>query len=87
MSSRHSSLASRGKSWLAASVKDPLSDNTWVLWHSDWNPPATGEYNITVRATDKAGALQIAQLRDPYPNGSTGYHVVNIRITSPQNTP
>lgn len=70
-----------GKNWEEASIKDPLSDYTWVLWAADWNPPARGEYKISVRATDRTGNLQTAELRNPFPSGATGYHVVDIKVT------
>ena len=71
-----------GKTWMAASVKDPLSDNTWVLWTADWNPPSTGHYSLAVRATDKTGAVQTAVMATPFPNGATGYNIVDVGITS-----
>jgi DMSO/TMAO reductase YedYZ molybdopterin-dependent catalytic subunit len=71
-----------GKSWTLASVKDPLSDNTWVLWAADWNPPSTGRYSIAVRATDKAGAVQTASVASPFPSGATGYHFVDVGVSA-----
>jgi DMSO/TMAO reductase YedYZ molybdopterin-dependent catalytic subunit len=65
-----------GNIWQSASIKDPLSSNSWVLWALDWIPQNKGRYNIVVRATDKAGNLQTAEIRDIYPNGATGYHSV-----------
>ncbi len=69
-----------GRSWETASLYDPLSDNTWVFWRLEWNPPSTGTYKLTVRATDKTGQPQTATMRDPFPNGATGYQVVDIRV-------
>ena len=63
-----------GNTWQSTNIKDPLSNNCWVLWALDWIPQNKGNYNIVVRATDKAGNLQTAEIRDIYPNGSTGYH-------------
>ena len=70
-----------GNSWQSASIKDPLSNNCWVLWALDWIPQNKGKYNIVVRATDKAGNLQTAEIRDTYPNGSTGYHSVEETVS------
>lgn len=69
-----------GNTWQSASVKDPLSSNSWVLWALDWIPQNKGRYNIVVRATDKAGNLQTAEIRDIYPNGATGYHSVEETV-------
>lgn len=71
-----------GKTWTPASMKDPLSDNTWVLWTAEWNPPSTGHYSLAVRATDKTGAVQTAVMNTPFPAGATGYHIVDVGITS-----
>jgi DMSO/TMAO reductase YedYZ molybdopterin-dependent catalytic subunit len=69
-----------GNTWQSASIKDPLSSNSWVLWALDWIPQNRGKYNIVVRATDKAGNIQTAEIRDTYPNGSTGYHSVEETV-------
>jgi DMSO/TMAO reductase YedYZ molybdopterin-dependent catalytic subunit len=69
-----------GNTWQTASIKDPLSSNSWVLWALDWIPQNKGKYNIIVRATDKAGSIQTAEIRDNYPNGSTGYHSVEETV-------
>jgi DMSO/TMAO reductase YedYZ molybdopterin-dependent catalytic subunit len=69
-----------GNTWQTASIKDPLSSNSWVLWALNWIPQNKGKYNIVVRATDKAGNIQTAEIRDNYPNGSTGYHSVEETV-------
>ena len=66
-----------GNTWQTASLKDPLSRNSWVLWALEWIPQNKGKYNIIVRATDGSGNLQIAEITDIYPNGATGYHSVD----------
>jgi DMSO/TMAO reductase YedYZ molybdopterin-dependent catalytic subunit len=71
-----------GNTWTPASTKDPLSDYTWVLWTADWNPPSAGSYSLAVRATDKTGATQTAAMATPFPSGATGYHIVDIGVTS-----
>ena len=72
-----------GKSWETARIKNPLSSNTWVLWAIDWNPAVEGRYSIVVRATDKTGKVQIVELQNPFPSGSTGYHKVDIMVEAP----
>jgi DMSO/TMAO reductase YedYZ molybdopterin-dependent catalytic subunit len=69
-----------GNTWQTASIKDPLSSNSWVLWALEWIPQNKGKHNIVVRATDKAGNMQTAEIRDIYPNGSTGYHSVEETV-------
>ena len=69
-----------GNTWQTASIKDPLSSDSWVLWALDWIPQNKGKYNIVVRATDNAGNIQSAEVRDIYPNGSMGYHSVDATV-------
>jgi hypothetical protein len=37
---------------------------------------------LIVRATDKTEKVQTAILQDPFPNGATGYHVVDITVAT-----
>lgn len=71
-----------GNTWTTASVQDPLSGYTWVLWTAEWNPPATGNYSIAVRSTDGTGAVQTAVMAAPFPGGATGYAIVDVGVTS-----
>jgi len=68
-----------GVTWKSASIKDPLSKYTWVLWTTGFIPSSgPGNYKIVVRAADKTGRVQTAEIRPPFPNGNTGYHMINI---------
>jgi DMSO/TMAO reductase YedYZ molybdopterin-dependent catalytic subunit len=68
-----------GATWKSASIKDPLSKYTWVLWTAGFTPAAAGSnYTLIVRATDKTGKVQTAEIRPPFPDGATGYHMINI---------
>lgn len=68
-----------GASWKSARIKDPLSKYTWVLWSAGFTPAtAQKNYRIVVRATDKTGKVQTAEVRPPFPDGNTGYHIINI---------
>lgn len=69
-----------GKTWNDAYVKPPLSGTSWVVWAFEWTPPTPGKYKVQVRATDGAGALQVAKRAEPYPNGATGYHSVSYNV-------
>ena len=72
-----------GKTWQPASLYDPLSKYTWLFWRFGWNPPGSGSYKLTVRATDGQGNLQTATMTDPFPNGATGYQVVDVSVAAP----
>jgi DMSO/TMAO reductase YedYZ molybdopterin-dependent catalytic subunit len=67
-----------GTTWKTARVKDPLSQYTWVLWTAGYVPPNTENYGIVVRATDKTGKIQTAEMRPPFPSGATGYHTITV---------
>ena len=71
-----------GKTWTLASLQDPLSQYTWVLWTADWNPPSKGNYSLAVRATDGTGSTQTAVMTAPFPGGSTGYNIVDVGVSS-----
>jgi DMSO/TMAO reductase YedYZ molybdopterin-dependent catalytic subunit len=67
-----------GKTWEEAEIKEPLSSNTWVLWHKQWTPSSKGDHVVVVRATDGIGVTQTSRYARPDPAGSTGYHRVTI---------
>ncbi len=69
-----------GNTWKSATVKDPLSNYTWVLWTSGFTPKAVGDYKIVVRATDKTGQVQTSEFEDPFPNGASGYNAINVKV-------
>jgi DMSO/TMAO reductase YedYZ molybdopterin-dependent catalytic subunit len=70
-----------GASWQTASLYDPLSKYTWVFWKLDWNPTSSGLQHLVVRATDGNGNTQVATMSDPFPNGATGYDVVDVVVS------
>jgi DMSO/TMAO reductase YedYZ molybdopterin-dependent catalytic subunit len=68
-----------GETWKTAKIKEPLSHYTWVLWTAGFIPKEEGNnYKIIVRATDKEGQVQTSELREPFPDGATGYHTISI---------
>jgi DMSO/TMAO reductase YedYZ molybdopterin-dependent catalytic subunit len=71
-----------GNSWDAAKLKPPLSPYTWILWEYEWSNPPLGEGTLFARATDGTGALQEANVFDPFPDGAAAYHDVSIKIES-----
>jgi DMSO/TMAO reductase YedYZ molybdopterin-dependent catalytic subunit len=67
-----------GNSWKIARIKDPLSQYTWVLWTVDLDLSAQSNRSIIVRATDKTGKIQADEVTDPFPDGATGYDMINV---------
>jgi DMSO/TMAO reductase YedYZ molybdopterin-dependent catalytic subunit len=70
-----------GATWKDAHLKDALSPYTWVVWTVEVNNTAgkaNNHYKIIARATDKTGRVQTSEITDPFPNGATGYPVINV---------
>ena len=70
-----------GSTWSEATLKDPTSNHTWRLWAFEWTPPAPGDYRMLVRATDAKGGVQTSNVRDAFPDGATGYHLLTVRVS------
>jgi len=70
-----------GQNWLEAQVKDGLGQNSWQLWHLDWTPNGSGKTaRLVVRATDKTGALQTNNKAEPFPEGSSGWNTISVKV-------
>ncbi|RWZ53220.1 oxidoreductase [Labedella phragmitis] len=66
--------------WQPATMSSPINDDTWVQWYVDWEPDA-GSHYLAVRATDKAGNLQIEERAPIAPNGSSGWQRILVQVT------
>lgn len=69
-----------GQTWQRAMLKKPLSALSWVLWQLPWTP-SKGSYTIIVRAVDLKGKVQAPYLAPPLPDGSSGYHSVDVTVS------
>jgi DMSO/TMAO reductase YedYZ molybdopterin-dependent catalytic subunit len=69
-----------GRTWQRATLKQPQSDLTWVLWELAWQPKA-GSYSVIVRAIDLEGNVQDPTEEPPLPNGSSGYHSISVNVS------
>jgi hypothetical protein len=69
-----------GKSWQEAMMKEPLSINSWALWYIEWNPNSQGRHTISVRATDGTGKIQPVGFHEPFADGSSGYHMIEVMV-------
>jgi DMSO/TMAO reductase YedYZ molybdopterin-dependent catalytic subunit len=76
--------ADEGTTWMAATLMDPLSPYTWVLWNTEWVPPETGNLKLLVRATDGQGRQQVTEANGTFPNGATGLHSIRVTVTDEQ---
>jgi DMSO/TMAO reductase YedYZ molybdopterin-dependent catalytic subunit len=69
-----------GATWQTAQLRPPLSPLTWVLWTYTW-AATTGAHTLKARARDGTGSLQTARTAPSYPNGSSGYHTVQVEVS------
>jgi DMSO/TMAO reductase YedYZ molybdopterin-dependent catalytic subunit len=66
-----------GKTWSVATLKQPPSNLTWVLWELPWKP-AAGNHTLVVHAVDMEGNVQDPSPAQPAPDGSSGYHTIAV---------
>jgi DMSO/TMAO reductase YedYZ molybdopterin-dependent catalytic subunit len=67
--------------WVEARLSEPLSENSWLQWAVDWDAPE-GTHVLRVRATDGDGDLQAEEIRPPAPDGATGWHSIQVVVSS-----
>jgi len=65
--------------WQIARLAGEPTTDSWRQWVYEW-PATTGQHSLTVRATDGAGAVQSSQEAPPAPDGSSGYHRVDVTV-------
>lgn len=66
--------------WIETELNTPaLSDYTWVQWRV-LLPIVAQEFRLTARMIDGSGIPQEEQANDPYPNGSSGLHTVEVKL-------
>ena len=69
------------ETWQPARLGSDVSDDAWRQWVIDWDA-TPGNHTIQVRATDKNGDTQTADIAPPDPDGATGYHTRSVTIAS-----
>ena len=71
--------ASPEEGWMDAVLSEELSDSSWRQWVVDW-PAAAGSYELAVRASDRSGLVQTADVRPKFPDGATGHHRIRVTV-------
>jgi DMSO/TMAO reductase YedYZ molybdopterin-dependent catalytic subunit len=71
-----------GRTWSEAALETPPGRHTWRRWQYAWRPAGPARYRLVARATDGTGQLQTSVQRPTFPDGSTGYHAVEVSITA-----
>lgn len=67
--------------WVEAELSEPLSKDAWRQWVLQWDAPV-GTHVLRVRATDGEGNLQTDELRPPAPDGATGWHTIEVEVST-----
>ena len=65
--------------WTAAELADTVGPDTWRQWRLDWDA-TPGDHLVAVRATDADGNVQVSEQAPPAPDGSTGWHTIELTI-------
>jgi DMSO/TMAO reductase YedYZ molybdopterin-dependent catalytic subunit len=70
-----------GKTWQAAQVESPDIPNVWSRWVARWIPKVNGSTRLLVRAVDGKGEIQTSKSAAPFPDGASGWHSVDVRVS------
>lgn len=65
--------------WVEAQLREPLSDESWVVWRYDWQF-AEGSHTFAVRCYDGNGDMQITDSSPTHPSGATGIHETSVSV-------
>ncbi|WP_018465010.1 molybdopterin-dependent oxidoreductase [Calidithermus timidus] len=68
-----------GKTWQKAQLRPPRARYAWQQWALPWKPQR-GDHTLQVRAVEVSGRIQDATVREPLPDGATGYHTLRVRV-------
>jgi DMSO/TMAO reductase YedYZ molybdopterin-dependent catalytic subunit len=66
--------------WQPAQLAETAGPDTWRQWRYEW-AAVPGKHTLTVRATDADGKLQTADVAPPMPDGATGYHSIDVKVS------
>lgn len=68
-----------GGEWQDAQLAAAISADTWRQWVApvELEP---GQHELTARAIDNDGEIQIAEIASPIPSGATGLHSITVQI-------
>jgi DMSO/TMAO reductase YedYZ molybdopterin-dependent catalytic subunit len=66
--------------WQNAELSPEFTDATWRQWKLPWDATA-GRHRLRVRATDRNGTVQTAEVAAVEPNGATGHHTRQVTVT------
>ena len=65
--------------WQEAILQPENDPPTWHFWRYDW-AGNLGRHTVAVRAVDGMGEPQTDEVREPHPEGASGYHIIPIEV-------
>lgn len=65
--------------WQEATLAEEPTIDSWRQWMLTWQAEP-GEYAVSVRATDGSGEVQTEEHAMPAPNGSSGWHTIDVQV-------
>ena len=65
--------------WRSAQLGPEFTDATWRQWTLPWDA-TPGRHRLRVRATDRNGTVQTAEVAPVEPNGATGHHTRQVTV-------
>ncbi len=72
-----------GRNWEQVEIfSNPMPAQVWGFWKYVWKNPPKGKHTLKVRATDGRGKLQTSSVAAEWPNGATGYHTIDVEVTT-----
>jgi DMSO/TMAO reductase YedYZ molybdopterin-dependent catalytic subunit len=78
--------ADGGTTWSDARLEAPNGSHGWSAWSHGWDAGEPGDYELCVRATDTAGAVQPLDSADAWNQGGYGVNAVQrvtVSVTAP----
>ncbi|MFD7541709.1 molybdopterin-dependent oxidoreductase [Streptomyces sp. NPDC059819] len=66
--------------WQQADLAAQDSTDTWRQWSFPWKATTSGSHTLTVRATDRTGAVQTEKRTPTIPDGASGWHSVVVTV-------
>jgi DMSO/TMAO reductase YedYZ molybdopterin-dependent catalytic subunit len=68
-----------GGEWQPAELGPSAGIDYWRQWYLPWDAKS-GEHTLTVRAVSQEGDVQIPAKATPFPEGSSGYQQIIVRV-------
>lgn len=65
--------------WQEAILQPENDSLTWRFWRYDW-AGSPGRHTVALRAVDGTGDPQTDVVREPHPEGASGYHIISIEV-------